>query len=167
MTHRKKLKRAAFLELNTRSEIRRELLWRLKANVRVKRATPAPRQTQPSDQRGGASLPAELLIPVCRQSTIHSLEYLHITPAATRDTSPFKITTSARGKQMREREEKGGGRSHESALKMCIIYSHGITGESSCFSFTEGLGNYFAVFPKWKPVFKKREDWTKLLSISS
>lgn len=41
-------------------------------------------------------------------------------------------------------EGGGVGRSHESAPKMCIIYSHGITGESS--SFTGGLGNYFAAF---------------------
>lgn len=75
-----------------------------------------------------------------------------------------------------ERTETGKKResinSHARAPKMCIIYSHDITGEFCCFSFTEGFWNYFCSFPlkeslTWKKKRKKPEDRIKLLSGSS
>lgn len=83
------------------------------------------------------------------------------------DISSFKITTTAWGKQMKEQKlEKGKKKSinsHACAPRMCIIYSHDITGEFCCFSFTEGFWNYFCSFPlkeslTWKKKSLKTEQ---------
>lgn len=94
------LKPGPFVEVKWCSEI----LHRATANARVWRATGSCETNSAERFKGRRFIPTGISSCSLSQACDHSLKYLHITPAATRDVCCSIKTTTARGKQKREQK---------------------------------------------------------------